>query len=180
MRKHFLTRYFGKLVKNTFKSNNKKKNIYQIITYKQNIEKLKVFESLKHYTFTLRKKKTLKKYRALRKWGQNASCKVFFALKAYKNRKQVNRQIYKDVMDDRNRTIKQQLLFKILKVGQYWVGKKDAKSAYEAHMLKSFNLLYLNSKSARSYESPNGSTLLNAIAPREAVTKKDVMRPPRP
>ena len=84
-------------------------------------------------------------------------------------------------MDDRNRTIKQQLLFKILKVGQYWVGKKDAKSAYEAHMLKSFNLLYLNSKSARSYESPNGSTLLNAIAPREAVVvKKDVLRPPRP
>ena len=69
MRKHFLTRYFSNLKQNTFKSNNKKQNISQIITYKQNIEKLKVIESLKHYAFTIRKKKTLKKYRALKKWG---------------------------------------------------------------------------------------------------------------
>jgi len=85
MRKNFLTRFFRNLRQNTLKSNNKKKNIYEIITYKQNIEKLKVMESLKNYTFSHRKKKQLKNYKALKKWGKNASNKAFFALVAYKN-----------------------------------------------------------------------------------------------
>ena len=180
MRKNFLRRYFRNLVQNTCKSSNKKKNVFEIITYKQNIEKLKVIESLKHYTFSLRKKKTLKKYRALRKWGQNASSKVFFALKAYKNQKQLKRQIYDKVLEDRNRVVKQQLLFKIMKVGQYWVAKKDAITSNEAHMQKSFNLLYLNSKTARSPYNSVINTLMNAIAPREEVVKKEAMRPPKP
>ena len=55
---------------------------------------MKAFESLKYYVFTLRKKKSLKTYKSLKKWSKTTAAKVYYALEAYKDQKKVKNAIY--------------------------------------------------------------------------------------
>ena len=63
-----------------------------------------------------------------------------------------------------------------MKVGQYWVSKNDTKNLHEAKLLKSFNLLYLNSKQSRPFDSIE-TTIIHKIAPRQV--KNEAPRPPK-
>jgi len=81
---------------------------------------MKALESLKFYTFTIRRVKTNKKYASLRHWAKQVKRSVLSALKAYSKYKQHKKQLYKQVLTDRERHLKQQMVFKICKVGQYW------------------------------------------------------------
>jgi hypothetical protein len=68
-------------------------------------------------------------------WAKSTVSKIFYALKAYQQLKAKKARIYSQVLDERERIIKQQTIHKILKVGQYWHQKRFmAETTWAEHL----------------------------------------------
>jgi hypothetical protein len=109
---------------------------------------MKAIESLKHFTFTHRRSKAVKKFRALKLWSKTTSRKVFACLRVYSEYKKQKKHTEALVLMDRARTIKQALLFKMGTTAKYWLQKKDktTESVTHARVKQAFFKLYANSK----------------------------------
>lgn len=95
----------------------------QVSNYYESIILMKAFEALRHFVFVLRKAKKVKNYKSIRLWARMTKSKVLNSLKAYKEVRQQKKRKYAQVVLERNTEIKKQVLFKMLRVGQYWVRK---------------------------------------------------------
>jgi len=76
---------------------------------------MKGLESLKYYTFTLRRNKAVKNYRALKFWAKRVNRRVMACFRVYTDYKRGKKQVELRVLKERERSIKQALLFKMAK-----------------------------------------------------------------
>jgi len=78
---------------------------------------MKAFESLKYFLFTLVPIEKAKNFRALRFWSKTLSRKCWSTLKAYSSHRKNKTKLYNLALIERNKRIKQALVFKLMKVG---------------------------------------------------------------
>ena len=68
------------------------------MSYNHNIIMMKAFESLKYFAFTLRKNKTFKTIKSLKKWSANLTVKAFYALRVYAQRQKEKKAKYEGII----------------------------------------------------------------------------------
>ena len=89
----------------------------RIQNYHDNIIKMKAIESLKYQAFNQRPAKQNLKFRGLKFWSKTLKRKAFHCLRAYKDVRLHKKSLEQGALDMRNKQLRQEMVFKIMKVG---------------------------------------------------------------
>lgn len=102
-----MKKYYSNLYSHAHKTMVKNQKKYNMMSYNHNIIKMKAFESLYYFTFTLRKNKAHKSMRSLKKWSTDLQVKTFYSLKAYASQQKAKKAKYDEILKDRKRAMRQ-------------------------------------------------------------------------
>lgn len=106
LRAVLLKKYYGLLCEFSHQKIQKSRQKYDIMSYNHNIIMMKAFESLKYFAFTLRKNKTFKIVKSLKKWSNNLTVKGFYALRVYAKQQKDKKAKYDAILLERKKIMK--------------------------------------------------------------------------
>lgn len=107
------------------------------IGFHSSLQLLKSFEGMRYYAFKVAKQERAVKFRAHKFCTNNLKTSVWHALLANMQRRKQKRIAFGEARRQRERTIRQNSLFKLMRVAVYW-RQKQAKSDSNVEMRRAF------------------------------------------